>query len=143
MKILLKICVITFSLVMLILFSSCMNLNQNKEVAEKAIQKFHENFNNQSFNEIYNNSDKEFKSKTSIEEFNKFISVVYSKLGPHISSESKMVSVTTGNMDTYIRVNQITKFKKGSGEELFIFSMHDKKLLLFNYNINSKDLIIN
>ena len=135
---------IIFSTVLFMpLLSGCSDIKAAKPAAETAVANFHEQYNSELFDAIYNDSHNDFKQSSDYESFNEFIHAVYSKLGKVLSTENKGWNVKNLNLKTFVVLQQETMFEEGAGIETFRYRIKDNQAALIGYNINSRDLIIN
>ena len=123
-------------------FIACSNLFEGKPHAEKGVVQFHEQFNSRKFSDIYGNAHDDFKNSISKVKFLEFASAVHRKLGTVVKTENAGWRGNSHNLTAYVVLQQSTKFKDGTGDEVFTFIIKDNKALLAGYNINSNELII-
>ena len=122
--------------------SSCSDFKEGKSLADSALHEFHEKFNTQNFDYLYENAHQDFKSVTSQEEFLQLMEAIHRKLGPVTDTVNSGWNVNSYNLTTYVSLTQDTAFESGKGTESFVYQIEDKQALLLKYNINSNDLIM-
>ncbi|MBX2813999.1 MAG: DUF4019 domain-containing protein [Myxococcales bacterium] len=118
------------------------NAKKDTLAAEKAVTKFHAQFNKEQFATMYAETHEEFKKASSEEDIIELFQAVHSKLGPVVSTEQKVRHVTNINFVRYVKFNYETTFKEGTGTETFRFIIEDTKAKLLGYNINSRDMLV-
>ena len=113
------------------------------KLAEDAVDRFHEQFNASTLNQIYEESAGPSRDAASREEFVEFVSTVRRKLGNVVDSKREPdMSENTRNEFTTLNVTYRTTFAQGQGEEKFVWQIKNGKALLLNYTISSRDLIL-
>jgi hypothetical protein len=121
---------------------SCSNFTEGKPAAEKAVINFHSLFNQQNFRSIYENTHEKFKKGVTEKEYTQLLETIHRKLGKETKTTNKSWYVKTHNLTTYVTLGQETTYENGKGIETFVYIINDSKAFLFNYNINSTDLIM-
>jgi hypothetical protein len=120
--------------------SSC-SLTKGKGTAEAAVVQFHNQFNAGQFHEIYNQADDEFKKAATEADFIALLEAVHRKLGTVKQSNPAGWGINTTPMGTVATLSYEVQFSDGKGTEQFVYHISADKALLYNYNINSPDLI--
>lgn len=119
---------------------SC-GVKKGKEIAERAVQKFHNQLNAGQFQQIYAESDEAFKKGTTEEQAVQLFDAVRRKLGT--VQQAKLagwhVNATTGG--TVVTLGYEVDFSEGKGTEQFVYHVSGDKVMLFNYNVNSPLLV--
>ena len=116
-------------------------MTEGIEAGEKAVNKFHEQFNNNEIDEIYNDADQQFKESDSKESIIGFLEKVRKRLGKVKDTKRTGWNVNKNLKGTFATVNFETEFENGKGTETFIFLLADEDTKLLNYNVNSKALL--
>ena len=137
-----KIYAIMITLLIMVFLNGCSDMTSAKPAAEIAITGFHEMYNSEDFESIFDDSHKDFKAASNFESFSEFMQAVHSKLGRVKSTESQNWKVGNYNLKTSVSLQQKTQFENGSGVETFNYRIEDEKAILVGYNINSRDLIV-
>lgn len=114
---------------------------EGRPAAEKAVERFHNMLNDERYAEIYADLDPKFKEVTTEQEMTDILQAVHIKLGKVVSSKNQMWRANSFNLETQLIVDQETQFEQGKASEEFRFLYSGKKVSLFAYNINSKELI--
>jgi len=120
--------------------SSCM-FTKGKEVGERAVQDFHNRFNQEQYHEIYSKADDGFRKAVSESEVTALFEAVHRKLGTVRNAQPRNWRVNATTSGTLINLQYETEFTEGKGTESFVFMVHGNEALLYNYNINSPTLI--
>ena len=114
---------------------------KDKEVGTKAVDTFHQQFNDSKFTEIYSAATPAFKTSAKEPDFMKFIQAVRRKLGTYKSGTQSNWSVNTFNGTTSVVLSYNSDFEQGSGVETFTFILSGETATLQGYDINSQKLI--
>ena len=121
-------------------FGSC-GFTKGKEAATNAADRFHQQFNDAKFAEIYDDATPAFKSASSEADFLKFIQAIHRKLGSVKDAKANGWKINTFNGTTSVILGYETEFAKGKGTETFTFITSGTTATLQGYNINSNALI--
>lgn len=121
-------------------FSSCA-IGKHKESAEKAVERFHRQFNDGKFREIYAQSAEDFRKSTSEADLIALMDAVRRKLGTVVNATSRGWHVNANTSGTFVTVGYEVDFSEGKGNEQFVFLITKGQALLYNYNVNSPLLI--
>ena len=132
----------TLAVPLLILASAC-NPAKNISLAEGAVTRFHQQYNQQRFDAIHAGSDATFKENTSAADFNRFGAALYRKLAPEVGSKRSGWNVQALNGGSYVTLTYDTRFQRARGAETFRFRISGGKAQLEGYNINSDALVTN
>ena len=109
---------------LLVAVSSC-SLTKGKEIGERAVVQFHNQFNAGQYHEIYVQSDEGFRK------------AARRKLGTVKNSSQTGWHVNATPTGTMVTLNYDVEFSEGKGTEQFVFKLSGDKALVFNYNVNS------
>jgi len=112
-----------------------------KPMAEAAVTVFHSQLDAEQFDAIWDGADDLFRSKTSREEYAKFVGAVHKKLGSVVNTTAQGWSVNYINFQTRVVLRQETQFANGSANETFLYIVKGNSVKLAGYNISSNDLI--
>jgi hypothetical protein len=119
----------------------CGGLTKGKGAAEKAIARFHEQYNEGKLDDIWKEADPRFRAGAPREAYEQFMSALQRKLGKVTSTANAAWNVKSYNFNTTIAMTQTTVFEKGEGTESFTFAMDGTNAVLVGYKIDSMDLI--
>lgn len=110
---------------------------QDRETAEKAIDRFHELFNEASYSVIYNEADQEFRRTTRVPDFDGLLRSAQRSLGAFQQARrtSFQVEGSTASL-TYE-----SDFAKGKATERFAFAIRDGRAYLLSYDVRSPTLV--
>ena len=125
---------------LLVVVNSCA-LTKSKEVGERAVGQFHNQFNAGQYHEIYAQSDEGFRKATSEADTLALFEAVRRKLGTVKNSNQTRWHVNATPAGTMVTLAYDVEFSEGKGTEEFVFHINDGKALLLNYNVNSPLLI--
>ena len=113
-------------------FVSC-STTTNRDIAERAVEKFHTQFNAESYESIQLSAAQEFKSggttgKANVEKAREILGTVIS---------TTQVTGTVQNLadETQINLVYMTTFKNGKAPETFIFRVRDRHASLMFYEV--------
>jgi len=121
----------------------CTSLAQ-KGAAEGAVNQFHERLDAGSYDQIYDSADDRFKAASTREQFTKVLRAIHDKLGKVTASKQTGFSGQDRagtDAGSYLQLVYETQFATGKGTETFMWRVDGGQVRLFNYNINSADLI--
>jgi hypothetical protein len=135
---------LNFSICLVILVfvgAACSTFTKGKAAGEKAVENFHAQLNAEKYDEIYEQSSKEFQASDSKENIVKFLQAVHKKLGSVKNASSQGWHVNTTPMGTVVTLSYETEFDNDKGVESFTFYMSGDDAKLAGYNVNAKKLI--
>src|SRR5438128_2155312 len=115
--------------------------NESKTTAERAVPQFHESYNTNQFDAIYQAADDQFRSATSKKDYYDFMSAVRRKLGRAKSSDLQSWNVFLGTSGRRITLVYQTQFDEGQATERFVFVNSAAGIKLLGYNVNSRLLV--
>jgi|SRR5713101_3299408 len=116
---------------------------EGKDTADKAVVQFHQQFNDESYSDIYMAADADFRRATTLADLTQLFQAVHRKLGVFTSAtqtNSNVFSSTSG--PTSVTLVYASQFAEGKATEQFKFSVGAGKAYLVAYNINSPTLIL-
>jgi hypothetical protein len=116
-------------------------LAKGKEIGERSVVQFHNQFNAEQYREIYNAADARFREATKEPDVIALFEAVHRKLGTVKESKALGFNVNATPMGTTVVLQYNTQFTEGDGTEQFVFLVSGDKAALLNYNINSPLLI--
>jgi hypothetical protein len=129
-----------FIFVIAALTVSC-SLTKGKEQAERAVEKFHQQFNASQYQEIYQQGDAKFKEAVTEAEFVQLLEAIRRKLGTIGNATQTGWRVNTTTMGTVAMVGYDVQFSEGKGAEQFSFLISGEEAKLLRYDVNSPLLI--
>ena len=138
-----KTILLAFFVALQFAFCSC-SLTKRKEMGERAVDQFHNQFNAGQYHEIYTQSDEGFRKSTSEADTVALFEAVRRKLGTVKNANQTTWHVNTtpaGPAGTVITLAYDVEYSEGKGIEQFVFQVRGDKALLRNYNVNSPLLI--
>jgi hypothetical protein len=135
-----RILLLTLIAGMLVTVSSC-SLTKSKEIGERAVVEFHNQFNAGQYHQIYAQSDEGFRKATSEADTLALFDAIRRKLGSVKNSTQRSWNVNATSSGTLVSLAYEVEFSEGKGTEQFVFHLSGDKALLFNYNVNSPLLI--
>jgi len=128
-------------LLLVILIVSCSG-SFNIEPAKQAVLEFHQQFNNENYENIINSASNVFSNSGKKENILKYFKGVYSKLGKHKESKLTTWNVFNGLSGKKVKLVYKAHFDNGEATEQFTFIENNGITQLFHYNIQSKIFII-
>lgn len=123
-----------------IMCASC-SFKESKDAGEKAVAQFHDQFNNEKYQDIYSAADDRFKKASTQQEILDLFQAVHRKLGTVKNSSEAGWHVNSNTFETVVDLTYQTEFVEGKGVEQFVYSVKDGKATLLGYHINSPTLI--
>ena len=124
--------------------AGCGKFAHDKDLAADAMDQFHERFNAGEFDKIYDTADADFQRTTTRTDFLKLLDAVHRKLGDYKNCDNhgwNTWNTNTFNSDTSVTLHYKTTFKKGEGDEEFVYRVSGTRARLRGYHINSNTLI--
>lgn len=121
---------------------SC-SVTKGKEMGERAVDQFHNQFNAGQYHEIYTQSDEGFQKSTNEANTVALFEAIRRKLGTVKNANQTTWHVNTTPTGTLITLVYDVEYSEGKGTEQFVFQVRGDRALLYNYNVNSPLLIIN
>lgn len=126
----------------IVLLISCSSKEQY-EVAQAAIDRFHELLGTKNFEQIYAEASPTLKNNTPSDEFFKLLAAIDRKLGAFKAAENRSWSLKYGTGGTLVTIGIQSQYEKGSAFETFNYVIENGKAMLIGYNIQSRELLIN
>ena len=124
----------------LTLIASC-SLMKSTKPSEIAVEKFHSQYNQKQFSEIYSQADEKFKGSATEEQFLTLFENLYKKLGTVNQANKVQWNVNATTSGTFVTLTYDTEFSEGKGIEQFVFLTNGDEVALYNYNVNSPLLL--
>jgi hypothetical protein len=131
---------LTATAALLVAVSSC-SLTKGKQIGERAVVQFHNQFNAGQYHDIYSQTDEGFQKASSEPDTIALFEAIRRKLGTVKNSNQVGWHVNATPMGTMVSLAYEVEFSEGKGTEQFVFRVSGDKASLFNYNINSPVLI--
>ncbi|MBI2323800.1 MAG: hypothetical protein HYU87_02400 [Chloroflexi bacterium] len=111
---------------------------QDRETAEKAVDRFHELFNEASYSVIYNEADPEFRRSTRVPDFDGLLRSAQRSLGA-LQQARRTSSQVDGST---VSLTYESDFAKGKATERFAFAIRDGRAYLLSYDLRSPTLVV-
>jgi hypothetical protein len=116
--------------------------DEGQGAAEPAVIKFHQQFNEKQFAQIYAESSDKMKEAASEKELVDLLEAVHRKLGTVKDAKSTSWYVNTTPLGTMVTLTYEIEFSQDAkGTEQFIYEVSGETATLVNYNINSPQLV--
>ena len=126
------------TLVALSLFLAGCHYSRGLDATDKAVDQFHDRFNEKEFEKIFDQASNEFKQaydkKKSLKHFKK----IYDYLGKVERTKRGGWAVDIQPFGLEVTANFETAFERGSGKEKFVFLVGDEKVELMIYEFSSE-----
>ena len=126
----------------LVVVANACSFTKGKEIGERAVTQFHNQFNAGQYRDIYVQSDEGFRKAASEADTLALFEAVRRKLGTVQNSSQTGWHVNATPGGTMVSLAYDVEFSEGKGTEQFVFHIDGDKALLFNYHVNSPLLII-
>ena len=120
--------------------ASCSTVT-NRDIAEKAVETFHTQFNSELFETIELTAAPEFKSIGGSGKG--YLEKVHGIMGRVTSSRQAIGSVQNLAGEAQINLTYMTEFANSAASETFVFRVKDKRARLVFYEVGEKDLMNN
>lgn len=111
---------------------------QDGETAEKAVDRFHELFNEASYSVIYNEADPEFRRLTRVPDFDGLVRSAQRSLGAFRQARRTVFEVGGAT----VSLTYESDFAKGKATERFSFVIRDGRAYLLSYDVRSPALVV-
>jgi len=125
----------------LLAFDSSCSVRKGKEIGERAVVQFHNQFNAGQYHEIYNQTDEGFRKGTSEADATALFEAVHRKLGTVKTATETDWRVNATSGGTVVSLTYDTEFTEGHAKEQFVLYLNGDNARIFHYNINSPLLI--
>jgi hypothetical protein len=134
---------ISLTIVLLAPLLSCTNIAQEKIAIDKSIMRFHDLYNNEDFESIWNEAGEKLRSASTKLDYEDYMKAIRRKLGRLLASSEVSLSFKKDlKLVTTLYELRDSKFEFGNGSEYFTFEMDDRQLSLIGYNVQSRTLIL-
>ena len=120
--------------------ASCSTVT-NRDIAEKAVETFHTQFNSELFETIELTAAPEFKNIGGSGK--RYLEKVHEIMGRVTSSRQAIGSVQNMAGEAQINLTYLTEFANSAASETFVFRVKDKRAKLVFYEVGEKDLMNN
>ena len=110
--------------------------------ADQAVNQFHAQFNAGQYEQIYSQAAPEFQQSASKDEIIALFQHLHERLGDAQSTTRTGWNATATTGGSFVTVVYDTKFSSGDGVETFRWHSTGGKMLLVNYNVNSRALLL-
>ncbi len=115
-------------LLLSIFLSAC---SSEKKLAEKTVENYHQLYNEQNYEEIFNTAHEDAKATKSKEALGYVLAIAFEKFGKHISSKLVYTKITILNdKERQIEFAYQSKFEKGTRNETFLIITNEEMGLL-------------
>lgn len=109
---------------------------------EQSVLEFRSQLDSEHYHAIYTGADDGLRKGANEQDFTALMQAVHRKLGhvqeSHLLSRSEEWATGVGRLVTLV---YDTKFAGGSGTEQFVWHIRDNRALLFEYRLNSNEMI--
>lgn len=133
----------TIILLLYLMWQCGSGLMEARSLSNEAVKTFHEELNNNRFDQIYNEAADGFLSGGKREELIKFLQAVHGKLGDAGEFHLRNVNVNATVTATFITTVYATNFTHGLAVETFTWVKSQGRVRLYGYNIQSNALVLN
>jgi|GEM_PF-1214529 len=110
-------------------------------LGDAAITHFHEQFNANSFAEMYNEGSKVLHDTGPAQDFTSTLKLIRGKLGAYQGGGREGINMNNSNGDKTITLTCKSAFENGPGTETFLFDYNGDKPLLSGYHVESAALL--
>lgn len=111
------------------------------KAAEIAVVSFHNAFNAEQYDQIYNAAGPEFKAAITHDDWVKLLMAIHTKLGPFRSGKTATWNDNATTGGHYVTLEREAAFDHGPAREEFVFKMDGENAVLIGYHITSNALI--
>ncbi len=113
-------------------------MKEGIEAGEKAVRKFHNQYDNEEFNQIYDDATDEFKNSDSKKNIVEFLEKAREKWGKVKDSRRTSWNINKNLSGTFATVKFKTDFENGEATETFVFLISEKEAILSNYRVKEE-----
>ncbi len=119
--------------------TGCTTVPEARKAASVSVSRFHEEFNSEQYDQIYDESDARFKGTESKKDLTVFLTSIHQKLGKsgNTKEENSLVYTTQGGMIVNLRYQ--TQFGNTLAHENFTFFVDHDHATLVGYNLQSPE----
>ncbi len=110
------------------------------ETAEERITAFHADYNEGDIDALYAAGSEAFRESTSREQMEGLAALFATRLGKVVSTERTGFNTSYDNGVNTTIIDMQTRFEKGEGKEVFIFTGSGDEMRLHNWNVTSEAL---
>ena len=120
----------------------CDRLAGHTETSKAAVRSFHQQLNDERFDEIIEGATAGFRNAATPAERRAYFDGVLSSLGRHQDSDRVSFSADSGPSGTGVTVTLDSRFEFGSAQETFVFVERQERMVLHDYRINSQVFLV-
>lgn len=122
--------------------AACTDAKIDTAAVDKVAADFKAKYNQGKYQAIYQESAPGMKAAIGMEDFDKTLGTVAKVLGNMVSYDKAAISTAKGAKgEDLLMVKYQTQFEKGVGEQVYFLYPNSGAYLLYQWNINSDDLI--
>ena len=136
-----KTLLLSLSVVLTLFTVAGCSFTKSKQIAEKAVDTFHQQFNETQFGAIYSGATASFKAGATEADFFKLIQAIRGKFGSFQSGSEAGWRTNATTDGTFVILTYSSQFERGKATETFTFVISGESATLQSYNINSPALI--
>lgn len=118
----------------------CSSLFGGTASSEKAVERFHQQFNDGQFDDIYSGGSKEFKDAAPQNDFVAMLRHINGRLGKMKSKSLGSWGIRTVGIGSVVELKYDTEFENGPGKEKFTFLMVNDEPKLLGYEVEADKL---
>ncbi len=120
-----------------VVVSAACGLLASRDVAETAVDRFHQLFNEASYSVIYNEADPAFHRSTAVPDFKRLMQAVERDLGAFRQARRTGFRSDAGADGQLVTLTYESEFAEGRATEEFVFVTRDGEARLVSYDISS------
>jgi len=134
--------VLALALLLTLFSSGGCSLLKGRELGERAVVRFHNQFNSGHYVEIYGETDEGFRKGSHESEMTALLAAVRRKLGAVKYTSQVKYNQNTTMAVTRVTMTYETEFDEGKATEQFIYHVSGDEARLYRYDIMSPLLVI-
>jgi hypothetical protein len=127
-----------WSIVVVLALTAGCSSETNRDIAAAAVDKFHSQLNDELYQLIYLQADKEFKGNEAAQ--TAYLKLVRDTMGKTKEATPGTSSVHNFQDEAQITLAYVTDFEQGRGLETFVFRVKDKQAKLMHYECGGPGL---
>lgn len=126
----------------LALVAAACSVSENTELAEREVDRFHQQLVAGNVEDVYAGSAEDFKQSAKKEEIIGFLDAVHRKLGPLKTAQMKSWKVNYHTSGRFVILVYDSEYAGGTASEQFTFRIQGDRALLAGYHVNSTALVV-
>ena len=120
--------------------TSC-SFGADTKTAEIGVESFHRDLEAGRYEQIYADSDPQFKAATTTADWSKMLGAIHIKLGAYQNGKTVGWTENATTSGKFVTLNREANYITGPAQEQFVYRVEGGKVILYGYHINSMKLL--